>query len=208
MNKAFKSEHRDVVAAVNTTKQLLDYVATFDQSTFASLTTHDWCRIILTIIISMRVSFPMADYPQFDYVQARVRLQLSDFLGRVCDDAMDIPPAPSSAKVDIQSATRVVLRIVKRKYDERVAEEEAKRLEGMEPAFDDVRISCPVLDGSVDQVLPAWDAWTTPMPMDMPEYVGESGLMTPQSRSTGQEPVFHDIWATMTMGWARDNSTD
>ncbi|KAH8168839.1 Zn(2)-C6 fungal-type DNA-binding domain protein [Sarocladium implicatum] len=205
-NQAFKADHKDLVSGMNTTRQLFDYVTNLDAATFATLTTIDWCRIILSIIVALRMSFPVAGYPQFDYSQARAKLRLSEFLSHFCGEEEDASAGTSPTKLDISTATRVVLRIVKRKFDNRVAAEAAKRMEETDQDLGDFRIGCPVLDGSVDQVLPMWDAWTTPMSMNMPQFVGED-VMTPQSRKSGQEPVFHDIWATMTMSWARDDSS-
>lgn len=52
-----------------------------------------------------------------------------------------------------------------------------------------------MLDGSLEQYFPIWDAGFAPM--GTPHGHAPDG-----SGGTAAQPVFHDLWATMTMGWA------
>ncbi|GJN67379.1 hypothetical protein PLICBS_001404 [Purpureocillium lilacinum] len=167
-------------------KLFLDHVSNLEEPTFLAFTLNDWTRLILAIILALRLSFPVSQCPEFDTAWARSQLQFGDFLARMCREE-DLTPA--SKKVDVLSASRVVMRVVRDKYERRVrAALEGAALPGKGPG-------CPMLDGSLEQYFPIWDAGFAPM--GTPHGHAPDG-----SGGTAAQPVFHDLWATMTMGWA------
>ncbi|GJN81286.1 hypothetical protein PLIIFM63780_004819 [Purpureocillium lilacinum] len=167
-------------------KLFLDHVSNLEEPTFLAFTLNDWTRLILAIILALRLSFPVSQCPEFDTAWARSQLQFGDFLARMCREE-DLTPA--SKKVDVLSASRVVMRVVRDKYERRVrAALEGAALPGKGPG-------CPMLDGSLEQYFPIWDAGFAPM--GTPHGHAPDG-----SGGTSAQPVFHDLWATMTMGWA------
>lgn len=194
-----------LVASVTTLRSLLDHFSQLDPTTgFSSFTAADWGRLTLCIVLAFRLSFKVPECPQFNHIPARHELGLGDFLDGMCAEA-DLVSA--NKQVDVFSATRVVLKVVKLKFDRRLelalANEAAESLSGQD---DDqvmripASVGCPMLDGSLEHFFPIWDPSLpdtnlTPMPPP-PPVSGHS--------STAPRPVFHDLWATMTMGWANE----
>lgn len=175
---------------IPTLKSLFAYTASLDRSAFISFTSNDWVKFILGIIVSIRLSFSLPECPDWDANWARSELRLDEFLTKFCDGEDLTPP---STRVDVLSASRVVLRVVKNKYDRRVAalNTPAQTTPGVQ--------GCPMLDGSLEQYFPVWDAGFGSH--------SNSGL---SSRAPEGQPqtMFHDLWATMTMGWANDEPSN
>ncbi|KAJ6444071.1 High-affinity nicotinic acid transporter [Purpureocillium lavendulum] len=176
-------------------KVFLDHIADLDERSFLAFTLNDWTRLILTIILALRLSFPVAQCPEFDAAWARSQLQFGAFLTRMCREE-DLTPA--SKKVDVLSASRVVMRVVRDKYERRLG----ALLEGAAPAPGKSH-GCPMLDGSLEQYFPLWDAGFAPMGAPHGHAVAADGS---SGGTAVDQPVFHDLWATMTMGWAEGGS--
>ncbi|POR36871.1 Uncharacterized protein TPAR_02937 [Tolypocladium paradoxum] len=169
-------------------KKLFDRFLTLEEAAFFCFTLNDWARLILSVILALRLSFPTPECPEFDAAWARSHLRFDQFLSRMCQET-DLTPA--SKKVDVLSASRVVMGVVKDKYQRRL-----RALEASQAATPGKSHGCPMLDGSLEQYYPLWDAAFGPMAMPQPS-VGSS--------ETTSKPVFHDLWATMTMGWANES---
>ncbi|KAI1379736.1 hypothetical protein F4677DRAFT_407476 [Hypoxylon crocopeplum] len=136
-------------------------------------------------------------------------------------DAADNKTAEKGGKrrVDVATALRVILGSVKNKFEKKsveleaaVAEENSKR----------ARL-CPMFDGSLDQYLPLWEGQQGPSNFASSAYATSSshggssvampatsvlpadGLLLQGLAEAPSKPMlFHDLWATMTMGWATD----
>ncbi|WAO86940.1 Hypothetical protein NCS54_00423100 [Fusarium falciforme] len=182
-------------SCVTNLRALFDYLTDLGQSGFMSFTSVDWTKFILSVILAVRLSFPMSEVKDWDHAWAREELRFEAFLETMCDGA-DLTPV--STRVDVLSAGRVVLRVLKEKYDRRVAmlNMTASHGKGLGPQ------GCPMFDRSMEPYISAWDTG-----FDM------SSVMPPlppqqQSQQEGQQAVFHDLWATMTMGWANDSLMD
>ncbi|KAI1734805.1 hypothetical protein F4680DRAFT_330712 [Xylaria scruposa] len=132
-------------------------------------------------------------------------------------------------KSDAVSALRVVLQSVKLKFEEKSAALEAMPSVAArdEMSTRDFGSICPMLNGSMDQYIPLWsgqqstgsyatsqdsssavmtDALSSGPGIDSSNpFVGPIGQM---GISTGlfddKTLMYHDLWATMTMGWAGD----
>lgn len=84
--------------------------------------------------------------------------------------------------------------------------------------------SCPMFDGSMDPYLESWDdtfvntlEFATPALVNVPTVVDsgyfDNAVMQDEGRAPGtsasasiQQTGFHDLWATMTMGWGQSSS--
>ncbi|KAJ4132889.1 hypothetical protein NW754_015702 [Fusarium falciforme] len=105
-------------SCVTNLRALFDYLTDLGQSGFMSFTSVDWTKFILSVILAVRLSFPMSEVKDWDHAWAREELRFEAFLETMCDGA-DLTPV--STRVDVLSAGRVVLRVLKEKYDRRVA---------------------------------------------------------------------------------------
>ncbi|KAI8683151.1 hypothetical protein NCS56_00439000 [Fusarium sp. Ph1] len=176
-------------------RALFDYLTDLGQSGFMSFTSVDWTKFVLSVILAVRLSFPMSEVKDWDHAWAREELRFEAFLETMCDGA-DLTPV--STRVDVLSAGRVVLRVVKEKYDRRVAMLNMTASHGKGPGPQ----GCPMFDRSMEPYISAWDTG-----FDMSSVMPPLPLQQ-QSQQEGQQAVFHDLWATMTMGWANDSLMD
>ncbi|KAF3063529.1 hypothetical protein GL218_02405 [Daldinia childiae] len=220
-------------SAAYTARTLLDYIVNLSPTQMSCFCGADLTRFILTIILGYRLSFPMSFCPSYDYSQGRKVLDLGMYLTKLSsnnddgdgggntDDAVaNSSTKRLSKKTDVVSALKVVLGSVKTSFDkksavlEAAAEEHNKR----------VRL-CPMFDGSLEQYLPQWEgeeqqgssnntSGSSYAPSSHSGTGTGSSLAHPAAPSTASEGVsspgsakpmlFHDLWATMTMGWATD----
>lgn len=137
--------------------------------------------------MAIRLSFSLPECPDWDAAWARSELQFDDFLTRICEGD-DLTPV--NTRVDVASASRVVLRVVQTKYNRRVA-----ALDTPAQTTPGNMQGCPMIDGSLDQYLPVWDAGFTTHP---------SPGIPSRAPDGSSQTMFHDLWATMTMSWAAD----
>ncbi|OAA45053.1 hypothetical protein NOR_03807 [Metarhizium rileyi] len=194
----FASQERDPLLSnarlrdcVHGTAALYRDLMSLDDAALSCFTLVDWNRPILATILGIRLSFRIPECPEWDCAWARTRLQLDGFLTHMSTQACPVTTATNNNnnKFDILSASRQVMAVVRDKYQKRLAA--AAERERM-PAG----ITCPMFDGSMEPYYPVWDAaLSTPFTEGLSE--GSDG-----------QPVFHDLWTTMTMGWAHHHGLD
>lgn len=126
----------------------------------------------------------------------------------------------TTTTTDILSASKVVINMVKQKFDKRLAALEMAEAShtGLEDLMDARRTmnKCPMLDGSLDQYIQDWDqrlfdpvTSNSMLAQDVSPVWEETGLGEANTSGTGSQPlVYHDLWATMTMGWSQDGRYD
>lgn len=198
-----------------------DYVSSLPASEFASFSAIDWGRFVGMIILGLRLSFPLPkDCPAWDHSAAREIVGLGSFLEKFTDDgsgAASLTPASSksSSGTDVLSASKVVLGVVKRKYEKRLAALEKAALAQPPhsvPADTDSGIrKCPMFDGSLDPFIQTWDdTFLDPSSLVNTSFIGSglAGVPGPGSSFDTQPVLFRDLWATMTMNWSQDNPAD
>ncbi|KAK1240982.1 hypothetical protein MKX08_000956 [Trichoderma sp. CBMAI-0020] len=186
------------VAEVRT---MLDFVSDLDQSAFAAFSCNDWMKVVITVIVAFRLSFPLTELPAWDDVWARNELHFDEFLTHICEGSDLITV---NTRVDAVSASRVVLRVVKDKYDRRIALSTRTNTVAaaagpvMESPWSSGVRGCPMTDRKMEPYISAWDSLSG---------VGNA-TPSPLHRAEGKENEqreAHDLWATMTMDWA-DNT--
>ncbi|KAI0405520.1 hypothetical protein F4802DRAFT_597077 [Xylaria palmicola] len=234
-----------LLRAAHKARAIFDHIVSLPPRALSGLTGADFGRFIVTVIISYRLSFPMlAICRDYDVAHGRRILALGETLRRLTegDDAREDPggkagggaAAGTAAKKprtsDAVSALKVVLRSVKRKFEEKSAALEAMpaAAAGEEWAGRDFRSLCPMLNGSLEQYIPLWAGQQSAGSQAMSQ-TGSSGVVTDNTVSSafGIDPgtpfsgpagqlglgtgpfedktlMYHDLWATMTTGWAGD----
>ncbi|KUI56043.1 hypothetical protein VP1G_03416 [Cytospora mali] len=206
---------------VENLRKWYDYIASLPESEFANFAHTDWARFIGTVVLGLRMSFPIPnECPGWDHAAARQVLDLGTFLDRFrIDDGDTEKLTPASSKkitnTDVLSASKVVLGVVKRKYEKRLAA--LRKAAAMEPPHHmppdterELR-KCPMFDGSIDPYIQSWDVsflnsgtFASPPPTTSALNTG-SFTVTQMGSAPGAQPViFHDLWATMTMGWSQE----
>lgn len=196
-----------------------DQVLALTTSELDRLSAMEWGQLIVAVALGLRLSFPVDECPLFDAAQVRSSLQLGSYLEKMSADPL--PPengVDTKSKNNIAAAFRIILRKIKAKYDRGVATEEMRALRG-----------CPFLDGSLTDYIPLWEGQTSdgnysPFSGSSASYsqaaapkcnnlagetsdaVGAMGMDGAASSSQLDPPMFHDLWATMTQGWAAGDS--
>jgi hypothetical protein len=215
----------ELAACIPQLRTFLDYILSLPEGQRAAFSGAEWSRLVIVIVLGFRLSLPVASCPQWDDEACRRELDFNAYLDRLCRDERRYPPgnfahASRDPSMDIVSAFRVVLGVVKEKLEKRVARMRPRpapaagiaagpllnpmSMGGRTPA-------CPMLDGSLGQYYRMWDE-----PIGVPINVGMpsgSGVVVDSAATAGAptagEPVVsHDIWATMTMEWAQGNMND
>ncbi|KAH7146973.1 hypothetical protein B0J13DRAFT_584382 [Dactylonectria estremocensis] len=173
-----------ICSATKKIRAFLDYVGELEDSSLLSFTVNDWTRLIVVLTLSFRLSFPLSLCPDFDSAWARSQLQLDQFLSKMSHGG------DATASNDLLSASRAVLGLAKSKYDRRLGS-----LGGPPSVAPASRVfGCPVMDGSLRTSVEQWD----------PNFTNLSGWT--DAGEPKNLPLFHDVWATMTMGWG--NASD
>ncbi|KAF4124550.1 hypothetical protein GMORB2_5216 [Geosmithia morbida] len=202
-------------SCVTPLSRLLSEVSSLPPSTFPRLTVAGWAYVVMGIVMAFRLSLPPSPvalpcdsgscFPFFDHRRARKELGLAEFL-----HAMTTGSGDHDGNDNVLSATRVILKVVKAKFDRRV---QAADVQDAAAAPAAVPSTCPMLDGSLDSYLGLWDPLLTmpsimpsTMPSDHHAFASASGTSSSGKDGGSKQAVFHDIWATMTMGWTRDNA--
>lgn len=234
---------------VSVLARLLSEARQLTPSTLSSLTAMDWGCLIVGIIVSFRLSFPLpSPWPaMFDYVWARNELRVGEFLDHMCGPDVDLPMTPLSSssssagnKFDVVSASIVIMRACQKKFHTKmkhaIRKEEAVAAAASAAASSITQLdsymgeaggeggggkavhACPMLDGSLDQFMTLWDPNLT---VGTTSTTGSGATVAGSSAAPGireatacvddisaenfrpaKPVVFHDLWATMTRGWA------
>ncbi|KAI1451693.1 hypothetical protein F4805DRAFT_81725 [Annulohypoxylon moriforme] len=201
-------------ASTYTTRAYLDYIMAIPTEEMGHLCSVEIGRLILTIILAYRLSFPLPSCPGYDYVQGRKVLDFGTILTKL--STIDDDGGNDSKKVDVVTAFKVVLGSLKAKFEKKSA-----NLEAAAAAEESRRArQCPMFDGSLDQYIPLWEGQQGNMNFASSSYAtssftGSLAMANPANSTAGvgsadglgKSTVFHDLWATMTMGWATDGET-
>ncbi|EGX96135.1 hypothetical protein CCM_00790 [Cordyceps militaris CM01] len=174
-------------------------------SSLAHFSTGDWGRLVLGVVVAMRLSFPLAECPAYDDgAWARDRLGFVAFLDAMTGGAADGVVRTGAAKqqqqrVDVVSASKVVLAVVKEKYEQRLALLMRRQQEMVDAGegWDKVvlpRSTCPMLDGSLDRYFPLWDGSGAQSVSVAPQSFAEG-------EASGDGDAMLDAWAEELFDW-------
>ncbi|KAI0138080.1 hypothetical protein F4776DRAFT_77006 [Hypoxylon sp. NC0597] len=224
-------------AATYAVRAFFDYTTSLPAEQIGYFCSADIARLILTIILAYRLSFPLPACPGYDCIQGRKVMDFGAILTKLSsidDDAESSPrddetasnkaAGGSSKKINVVTAFKVVLGSLKAKFEKKSADLEAAVEENGRRAH-----SCPMLDGSLDQYIPLWEGQQGNMNFTGSPHTASSqsgsgsgnyllgaptNSMLPSGAGSGtatgyaKPAMFHDLWATMTMGWATDMGVD
>lgn len=183
-------EISDLYASVATIHQLLTYILGLGDTIMANFSIADWCRFITTTILAIRLTLATPECPEFDTCWARSRLQLGDILERLCKEKV---PTVANRTVDVLSAMRAILGVVRDKYNRRLDLIHRRQ----ETATQKLSLGCPMLDGSMNAQMELWqstmafgsDSSTVDLLTDMAGVLGDGG-----------DTMLQGLWGT-TAGW-------
>ena len=151
-----------------------------------ALSCISWGAMVLSLILGYRMSFPIAGCAIWDDAAARRDLKLDEYLEKMCKAGgtgimmNTLTPASARKNMDVLSASQVVIKVLLRKYQRRVAKIEGRGAgtgDGTEarsgavtpplltPDFlasapmpsNKATTDCPMIDGSLENFYPLWD---------------------------------------------------
>ncbi|RFU80106.1 zn2-c6 fungal-type dna-binding domain-containing [Trichoderma arundinaceum] len=180
----------ELYASIDIIRELLSYVLSLDEVAMAKFSTADWSRFIFLVILAIRLSLAVPECPEFDTSWARSRLRFDETLEKMCQDT-NCTTAPK--KVDILSAMRAVMRVIKDKYNKRLHILE----HGQEMMTSKLSLGCPMLDGSMDGQFELWQS-----ALDADSALATAGLPADVAGVSSEDgdTLLNDLWATTT-GW-------
>jgi hypothetical protein len=195
-----------------------DYLLSLPTSEFSGFSAMEWGHFVTMIVLGLRLSFPLPnECPSWDHAAAREVIALGSFLDKFTQagshtQAQTPESSVPSSGTDVLAASKVVLGVVKHKYEMRLAAlQRAALAQPPHPVPADVDAGlhkCPMFDGSLDPLIASWDdTFLDPSSLVDPSLMGPGPARSPGPvSSSGTQPVvYHDLWATMTMGWSQDN---
>ncbi|PQK15144.1 hypothetical protein BB8028_0005g06580 [Beauveria bassiana] len=172
-----------LTACVGYVAQFLALIRSLPSTELACFSNGDWGRLVLAVVVSMRVSFPLPHDPTarcecgccpgpgLDSAWVRDQLKFAEFLNFMTKEApTDL--ATAAKRADIVSASKVVLAVVKEKYERRLEllqqkqrqqeqqQQPHQQQEQQQQQQQQVllpRSRCPMVDGSLEAYFPFWD---------------------------------------------------
>ncbi|TGJ81148.1 hypothetical protein E0Z10_g7604 [Xylaria hypoxylon] len=229
------SDH--LLHAAHKVRAVFNHVTSLTSHDFSGFSGADYGRFIIAVILAYRLSFPLPGICRnYDVAQGRRILDLGAMLRKLVKEPDDegqgdpkgkggnkggATPTTKPRKSDAASALRIVLRSVMMKFEEKSAAFEAMSAAatGEEWATRDLRSTCPMLNGSLDEYIPLWAGeqsagshatsqtsssrvtTTAALSSDL-GFVGPMEQMGLGVGSIEDKPLmYHDLWTTMTTGW-------
>lgn len=226
-----------LASVVPALRAFLDAVVALPAAELNAFTGSEWGAFIRAVILGVRMSFPLPECPGWDHGRARREIAFGGYLERMLcmgdegraggtgkgrRDEGSKPPA-GRQNMDVLSASKVVLEVVKQKYDMRCARMERqhqaqqRRREmqssaGLGPDMDPISNlgwdampldkdlhGCPMMDGSLESYFPYWnESFTAPSSSG-------TGIDNPPAgiETDAQPATYTDLWATLTTGWSQ-----
>ncbi|KAH6854889.1 hypothetical protein B0I37DRAFT_42122 [Chaetomium sp. MPI-CAGE-AT-0009] len=145
---AFRADPARLVAVVPALHALYDFFLGLAPREFNAFINVEWGSLILAVILGFRMSFPLLVCPEWDDRAARELVRFDEYIARFCrmgggeepGAALPVPPpAPAPAplvpgaaagqakSMDVLSASKIVLEMVRRKFTRRVVKLERQR---------------------------------------------------------------------------------
>jgi hypothetical protein len=160
VDNAFRADADRLRAVIPALHALYDYFLALDPAVANAFITVEWGAFILAVILGFRMSFPLALCPEWDDRVAREQLRFGEYVDRLCamggaeydveEIKAGLPAAaddgkqqqqrqtPQRRSMDVLSASKIVLDMVRTKFRRRVA-----KLEGTAAARRPQRIQQP-----------------------------------------------------------------
>lgn len=222
-----------LIAAIPRLHAFLNFAIALPMATFNAVTGFEWGRIITAVILGFRMSFSLPTTPSWDDEWARSEIQFGGYLEKMLrmggEQKLDSPgqkqsaPAGGAQNMDVLTASKVVLEVVKQKYEKRLAKIERERqrrlaavagTSGMDPsmnmAWDPIPLDksmsgCPMIDGSLEAYFPSWNENLSAANAGLPASAGMESFFA-SIEGENQPAVPPDLWATLTTGWAQTDT--
>ena len=179
-------EAADLISRIPLLREFYNLFSVQARECLNALSCISWGALVLSLILGYRMSFAIAGCPIWDDAAARQELRLDEGLEKMCraggtDINMDtLTPASTRKNMDVLSASQLVMHVLLRKYQRRVAKIERRyagtgngteaRAAAVTPPLlgadflgsvpmptNKATTDCPMIDGSMASFYPLWD---------------------------------------------------
>ncbi|KAK4155340.1 hypothetical protein C8A00DRAFT_13627 [Chaetomidium leptoderma] len=241
---SFCADPRRLMSVIPALHALYEYLLALDPAEVNSFIGIEWGALILGIILGFRMSFPLVVCPEWDDRAAREAVGFRGYVDRFCNmgggglnQSSNLTPASSSGagprSMDVLSASKVVLDMVRRKFLKRVVklegaqqrqQQQQQQMEAILAAaphpvpmpmptagrraavpHDSAISGCPMMDGSMEPYYPYWDE-TFNSNLAGSAFVAtgaQGGVEGAIGMDSGGVGLPNDLWTAMTMGWSQ-----
>ncbi|KAK0671207.1 hypothetical protein QBC41DRAFT_354425 [Cercophora samala] len=138
----FRADPAKLASIIPTLCAFYEYFLSLPAAEINAFMGQEWGSFILVIILGFRMSFPLAVCPEWDDKLARERMGMGRFLERMCassdeeterqkgqGDGKGVVGEGKGKSMDVLSASRIVISVLKKKFDKRVQKVERERRE-------------------------------------------------------------------------------
>ncbi len=179
-------ESADLVSRIPLLRELYNLYSVQSRECLNALSCISWGAVVLSLILGYRMSFPIAGCAIWDDAAVRRDLKLDECLEKMCRaggtniNMNTLTPASARKNMDVMSASQLVMHVLLRKYQRRVAKIERRdastgdgteaRAEAVTPPLpgadflasapmppNKAKTDCPMIDGSLESFYPLWD---------------------------------------------------
>lgn len=125
-------------------RAFLDWVLTLPAAELNSFAGAEWGSFILMVILGFRLGFPVPDCPGWDHAWARAEIGFGEYLERFERVGTEGEPGGGGGggggggSMDVLGAVKVVLGVVRKKWERRVA-----RIQARQKATEDAGVARP-----------------------------------------------------------------
>jgi hypothetical protein len=208
-SSAFRADPQRLMSVIPALHEIYEYLLSLDPAEVNSFIGIEWGALILSIILGFRMSFPLVVCPEWDDRAAREAVRFGEYIDRFCkmggaqgaESAADIKagltatsnnnssgnnltPASSGQRrsMDVLSASKIVLEMVKKKFMKRVA-----KLKGTSLAQQRQQQQQEQQDQQHQQQMAAMLAAAAPHPISLP--LPNAGRNTAHDPTVGGCPM-------------------
>lgn len=186
-------------------------------SQFRYMTSTGWAQVVQVIVVLSRISFPILASPNWNSQAARDYAPMGMYLDCLSYKLQSISTTVSGgsgipARLDSPFIFKTILETLKEAHDRRVNQlvsnlptPDMSFGTDSNPGITSSRNSngsvklCPMFNPTIAPYLDAWQASKDEILLAS----NEMNLVNTSEKTT-LTPIYHDMWATMTMSWALD----
>lgn len=194
-------------------KKYIEHILSISPAPYQQFTIIQTECLVVSLIIVFRLSFALQEQPKWNALAARNYAPMSMYLDSISYQLRGMSSIPVIGSVppnpDFAFIFRMVLESLRSTYHKKVAastqqsqtgssnsSEQSSNTDSMPlPITRRTPNSCPMFDPDMQLYFETWRTASTG-----PSILNTGGM---ELKNTSEPlPVFHDIWATMTQGWA------
>lgn len=196
----------DLTRCLQAAKEFFEILLSIPASQIKYFTCAVWGRVVEVFVVLWRLSYPIPANSEWDYQATRRYAPLVMYLDCLCYKLQGLSNTTAKdtdlcGHPDTPYLYKIVLETLKDSHERRIECEANSATAGGANSKSSRRSGshCPMINRSITSYI---DTWQAPSHDTMLVLDVENSLETSNTKTI--KPVYHDIWATMTMSWASE----